>query len=151
MKCSLHLESEYRYTDNPGGALGAVVAWNVETRFRYLVDLDEWHCRHILAQAVASDDQRARHEDFDLDPSIDELSESLRYESEAFGVMFRFEVAQDLAQVRFDRGQTGNDLIEMVHDALHGLALGQVEVRELVARIMLTLAGEIEVCVELRP
>ena len=151
MKGPLHLEPEYRYSDNPGAALDAVVAWNVETHFRYVVDLDEWHSRRILAQAVASDDQRARHEEFDLDPSIDELSESLRYESEAFGVMFRFEVAQDLAQVRFDRGQTGNALIEMVHDALHGLALGQVEARELVARILLTLAGEIEVCVKLRP
>jgi hypothetical protein len=151
MKYSLHLEPEYRDSDHPGASLGAVVAWNVETRFRYLVDLDEWHCRHILAQAIASNEQRGRHEEFDLDPTIDELSESLRYESEAFGVMFRFEVAQDLAQVRFDRGQTGNALIEIVHDALHGLALGQVEVRELVARIMLTPAGEIEVCVELRP
>jgi hypothetical protein len=43
-----------------------------------------------------------------------------------------------------------NAVIEMVHDALRGLALGQVEARELVARVMLTPAREVEVRVELR-
>jgi hypothetical protein len=149
MKYSLHSELEYRYSGGREGALDAVEAWHVETRFRYLADRDEWHCRHMLAPAIFSD-QHARHEEIDFDAPIDELSDSLKYESEACGVTFRLELAQDLAQIRFDRGQMGNALIEMVHDALRGLALGQVEARELVARITLMPSQEIAICVDLR-
>jgi hypothetical protein len=130
------------------GSIGECLRRSI--RFRYLADLDEWHCRHMLAPAIFSDDQRARHEEIDLDAPIDELSDSLKYESEACGVTFRLEVAQDLAQIRFDRGQMGHALIEMVHDALRGLALGQVEARELLARITLIPGQEIAISVDLR-
>jgi hypothetical protein len=150
MKNPLHSELEYEHLDGREAATQAVAPWHVETRFRYLPDLDEWHSRYVVAQTVFSDDQPARLEEIDLDALIHELSDSLLYASEACGVTFRLEVAQDLAQIRFNRGQMGSALVEMVHDALRGLALGQVEARELVARIMLTPAREVEVCVELR-
>ena len=86
----------------------------------------------------------------DVDALANELSESVRAEAQDSGVTFRLEVSQDLAHIRLDRTQLRHALLERVHDALHGLALGQVEARELVARIELNSAREIEVCVALR-
>ena len=84
------------------------------------------------------------------DALADELTESARADAQDSGVSFRLEVSQDLAHSRLDRAQLRHAVLEMVHDALHGLALGQVEARELVARIELNSAREIEVCVALR-
>jgi len=150
MKLPLRSKSEFRYSKGKYAVPDAVTAWHVETRFRYLADRDEWHSRHVVAQAAFSDDQRARHKEIGLAALIHELSDSLRYESEACGVTFCLEVAQDLAQIRFDHGQIGNALVEMVHDALRGVALGQVEARELVARITLMPSQEIAISVDLR-
>jgi hypothetical protein len=86
----------------------------------------------------------------DVDALAGELSELARAEAQDSGVTFRLEVSQDLAHIRLDRAQLRHTLLERVHDALHGLALGQVEARELVARIELNSAREIEVCVDLR-
>ena len=86
----------------------------------------------------------------DVDALADELKESARAEAQDSGVSFRLEVSQDLAHIRLDRAQLRHAVLERVHDALHGLALGQVEARELVARIELNGAHEIEVCVDLR-
>jgi hypothetical protein len=86
----------------------------------------------------------------DVDALADELSESARAEAQDSGVTFRLEVSQDIAHIRLDRAQLRRAVLERVHDALHGLALGQVEARELVARIELNSAHEIEVCVDLR-
>jgi hypothetical protein len=85
----------------------------------------------------------------DVDALADELSESVRTDAQDSGVSFRLEVSQDLAHIRLDRAQLRHAVLESVHDALHGLALGQVEARELVARIELNCAHQIEVCVDL--
>ncbi|MDB6014976.1 MAG: hypothetical protein JWL65_7226 [Gammaproteobacteria bacterium] len=86
----------------------------------------------------------------DVDTLANELSESARADAQDSGVTFRLEVSQDLAHIRLDRAQLRHAVLERVHDALHGLAFGQVEARELVARIELNSAHEIEVCVDLR-
>jgi hypothetical protein len=84
-----------------------------------------------------------------VDALADELSESVRADVQDSGVTFRLEVSQDVAHIRLDRLQLRHAVLERVHDALHGLALGQVEARELVARIELNSAHEVEVCVDL--
>jgi hypothetical protein len=150
MKLPLHSKSEFRYSVGRDAIPDAVTAWHIETRFRYLADRNEWHCRHVVARASLSDEQRTQHDENDLDALIHELSDSVRHEAKACGVTFRLEVVQDLAQIRFDHAQMGNVLVEMVHDALRGLALGQVEARELVARITLTPSQEIAISVDLR-
>jgi hypothetical protein len=141
---------KYRYSDAPKAAPDAAAIWHIETRFRHLADRDEWHCRHVLARASLNDEQCTQHDENDLDALIHELSHSVRDEAKACGVTFHLEVAQDLAQIGFDRAQIRNVLFEMVHDALRGLALGQVEARELVARITLMPSQEIEISVDLR-
>jgi hypothetical protein len=85
-----------------------------------------------------------------VDALADELSESVRADVQDSGMTFRLEVNQDVAHIRLDRGQFRRAVLDRVHDALHGLALGQVEARELVARIELDSAHEIKVCVDLR-
>lgn len=95
-------------------------------------------------------EQGTQHGESDLDALIGELSDSVRHEATACGVTYRLEVARNLAQIHFDRVQLRNALIEIIHDALRGLALGQVEARELVARITLMPTREIEITVNLR-
>ncbi len=86
----------------------------------------------------------------DVDALIDELSESIGADAQYAGVTFRLEVSQDLAHIRLDHAKLRHAVLERVHDALHGLALGQVKARELFARIELNSAQEIEVRVDLR-
>jgi hypothetical protein len=122
----------------------------VETHIEYLPGRDEWDYRRVVAQASFSDAHDAWRDETNLDALVLDLSDSVRVEAEACGVTFRLEVAQDLALVRLNSVALRDVLLEMVHDALHGLALGQVEARELVARIELTPAQQIEICVGLR-
>ena len=150
MKLPLHSKSEFRYSERRDAVPDAVTAWHIETRFRYRADCDEWHCRHVAARASLSDEQSTRHNESDLDALTHELSDSVGDEAKACGVAFRLEVTQDLAQIRFDRMQLRNVLVEMVDDALRGLALGQVEAHELVARITLMPTQEIAISVDLR-
>jgi hypothetical protein len=104
----------------------------------------------VVAPADPRGNRDARREDLDLDALTRELTDSVKPEAEGSGVACRVEVARDLAHITLDRAQLRNVLLEMVHDAVHGLALGQVEARELVARIALTAEQEIEICVALR-
>jgi C4-dicarboxylate-specific signal transduction histidine kinase len=104
----------------------------------------------VVAPADPRGNRDARRDDLDLDALIQELTDSVKPEAEGSGVACRVEVARDLAHVTPDRVQLRNVLLEMVHEALHGLALGQLEARELVARIALTAEQEIEICVGLR-
>jgi hypothetical protein len=149
MKYSVSSAFSFPRSGGPKKVGGAVTDW-VETHIEYLRGRDEWDYRRIVGPAGFSDDQDAWHDEMDLDALVHDLSDSVLAEAEACGVMFRLEVAQDLALVRLDSVALRNALLEMVHDAVHGLTLGQVEARELVARIELTPAQQIEICVGLR-
>ena len=85
----------------------------------------------------------------DLDALAHDVSNAIRAEAEASGVALRLEVAPDLAHVRLDHAHLRDALLNMVHEALHGLELGQVEARELVIHIALTPARQIELSVDL--
>ena len=85
----------------------------------------------------------------DLDALTHDLSDSIRAEAEASGVTLRLEVARDLAHIRLDHAHLQDTLLNMVHEALRGLELGQVEARELIIRIALTPARQIELGVAL--
>jgi hypothetical protein len=141
--------SAYSFPRSGGPKKVAGTDW-VETHIEYLRGRDEWDYRLIVAQTSFSDDQDAWRDEMDLDALVHDLADPVRAEAEACGVMFRLEVAQDLALVRLDSVALRNALLEMVHDGLQGPALGQVEARELVARIELTPAQQIEICVGLR-
>ena len=141
--------SAFSFPRSGGPKKTAGTDW-VETHIEYLRGRDEWDYRRIVAQAGFGDELDAWRDEMDLDALVYDLSDSVRAEAEACGVMFRLEVAQDLALARLDSVALRTALLEMVNDALHGLALGQVEARELVARIELTPAQQIEMCVGLR-
>lgn len=149
MKHPVNSALSFPRSGGPKKVGGAGAEW-VETHIEYLRGHDEWDYRRVVAQASFGDDQDAWRDEMDLDGLVRDLSGSVRAEAEACGVTFRLEVAQDLALVRLDSVALRDVLLEMVHDALHGLALGQVEARELVARIELTPAQQIEICVGLR-
>ena len=85
----------------------------------------------------------------DLDALTHDLSDSIRAEAEASGVTLRLEVARDLTHIRLDHAHLQDTLLNMVHEALRGLELGQVEARELIIRIALTPARQIELSVAL--
>ncbi len=121
----------------------------VETHIEYLRVGEEWDYRRVVPQACARDERDACCDETDLDALLQDLAEPVRAEAADCGVHLRLELAQELAHIRLDRVELRNVLLEMVHEALLGLALGQVEARELVARIGLTSARQIEICVNL--
>jgi hypothetical protein len=149
MKYPVNSAFGFPRSGGPNKVRSASTDW-VETHIEYLRSRDEWDYRRVVAQASFSDDQDAWRDETNLDALVLDLADSVRVEAEACGVTFRLEVAQDLALVRLNSVALRDVLLEMVHDALHGLALGQVEARELVARIELTPAHQIEIRIGLR-
>jgi nitrogen-specific signal transduction histidine kinase len=86
----------------------------------------------------------------DLLTLIEELAGSIQAEAEDHGVRFRLDVPADLPQVGVDQAQLQESVLDIVNNALQCLALGQVEAGEIVLRVRLASAREIEICVELR-
>ena len=114
--------------------------------------------REIADQAVRAGDiirrlrSLARTEEAARAPSnvntvIEELTDLIQANAKAHGIEYRRDLAPDLPEIVLDRSQIQQVVMNLVHNALESLALGQVETAEVVVRTGLAATGEIEISV----
>jgi two-component system sensor kinase FixL len=114
--------------------------------------------RQIAEQAVRAGDiirklrNLARTEDFarapsDINSVITELTDLIQSDAKAHGVQYRQELAPNLPTINIDRPQIQQVVLNLVRNALEALALGQLDVRELLLRTRPTVEGDVEISV----
>jgi|KBSSwiStaDraftv2_1062776.scaffolds.fasta_scaffold01335_11 two-component system sensor kinase FixL len=114
--------------------------------------------KQIAEQAVRAGDiirrlrGLARTEDVSRAPAdvnivIEELTELIHADANAHGVEYRRELAPDLPGLVLDRSQIQQVVMNLVHNALEALALGQLDTKEVVVRTRATASGDVEISV----
>src|SRR5262249_23643552 len=78
---------------------------------------------------------------------IEELTELIHADASAHGVEYRRELAPDLPTIVLDRSQIQQVVMNLVHNALEALALGQLDTREVVVRTRPTPTRDVEISV----
>jgi two-component system sensor kinase FixL len=114
--------------------------------------------RQIAEQAVRAGDiirklrnlarpEESSREPADVNAVIQELTDLIQSDAKAHGVQYRQELTHDLPTIHMDRTQIQQVVLNLVHNALEALALGQVDARELVVRTRGTPEADVEVSV----
>ncbi len=91
--------------------------------------------------------QQARRELTDVNPLIAELTDLIQSDAKHHQVRYRFEAAPELPQVRVDRPQIQQLLLNLVRNSIEALADTPAEGREVVVRSVRTPTGEVEISV----
>jgi two-component system, LuxR family, sensor kinase FixL len=114
--------------------------------------------RQIAEQAVRAGDiirklrnlarpQDSSRESADVNAVIHELTDLIQSDAKAHGVQYRLEMTDNLPTIHMDRAQIQQVVLNLVHNALEALALGQVDARELVVRTRSTPEADVEVSI----
>jgi two-component system sensor kinase FixL len=114
--------------------------------------------KEIADQAVRAGDiirklrALARTEDTARSPSdvnavIEELTELIQMDATSHGVKYRRELAPNLPSVVLDKSQIQQVVMNLVRNALEALALGQLDVAEVLVRTERTPEGDVEISV----
>jgi two-component system, LuxR family, sensor kinase FixL len=83
----------------------------------------------------------------DVNTLIAELTELIEADARAHGVSYRRDLQPDLPRAVLDRSQIQQVVMNLVHNALDSLALGQIDAKELVIRTRRTGAQDVEISV----
>jgi len=83
----------------------------------------------------------------DVNTVIEELTELVQADAKAHGVEYRRDLAAKLPMIILDRAQIQQVVMNLVHNALEALALGQLDTKEVVVRTRLTRTGDVEISV----
>ncbi len=123
-------------------------------------DIDEVRTalRQIADQAVRAGDiirrlrALARIEEMaripaDVNTVIEELTELIQVDAKGHGADYRRSLAPNLPEVALDRSQIQQVVMNLVHNALEALALGQLDGREVIISTHATPTGDVEICV----
>jgi two-component system sensor kinase FixL len=91
--------------------------------------------------------QQARPDLTDINPVLAELTDLIQSDAKVHHVRYRFEPGAGLPQVRADRAQIQQLVLNLVHNAIEALAEVPPESREVTIRTSRTDNGDVEVCV----
>jgi two-component system sensor kinase FixL len=83
----------------------------------------------------------------DVNKVVEELTELIQADAKAHGVEYRRHLASDLPHVIVDRSQIQQVVMNLVHNALEALALGQLDTKEVVVTTNATSQGDVEISV----
>jgi two-component system sensor kinase FixL len=83
----------------------------------------------------------------DINSVIEELTELIHIDARAHGVQYRQKLASGLPPVIADRAQIQQVVLNLVRNALEALALGQLDVSEVVISTRMSEEGEVEIAV----
>jgi len=83
----------------------------------------------------------------DVNTVVEELTELIQANARARGVEYRRNLAQDLPEVILDRSQIQQVVMNLVHNALEALALGQLHAGEVILTTQATPEGDVEIVV----
>ncbi len=83
----------------------------------------------------------------DINTVIEELTELIQADARAHGVDYRCSLAPNLPQVVLDRSQIQQVVMNLLHNALEALALGQLDAREVIVSTYPTSDGDVEISV----
>lgn len=83
----------------------------------------------------------------DINSVIEELTDLIQIDARAHGVQYRQKLAPDLPRVTVDRAQIQQVILNLVRNALEALALGQLDVSEVVISTRQNEQGEVEIAV----
>jgi two-component system sensor kinase FixL len=97
-------------------------------------------------RSLAKTEQMARTP-ADVNTVVEELTELIRADAKAHGVDYHHHLAPDLPEVVLDRSQIQQVVMNLVHNALEALALGQLDAREVIVTTSATPEGDVEIAV----
>jgi two-component system sensor kinase FixL len=100
--------------------------------------------RRLRSLAQTEDATRAP---CDVNTVIEELTDLIQANANARGVEYRRDLAPNLPSIVLDRSQIQQVVMNLVHNALEALALGQLDTKEVVIRTRPTPEGDVEISV----
>jgi two-component system sensor kinase FixL len=114
--------------------------------------------RQIADQAVRAGDiirklrtlartEEASRAPCDVNEIIEELTELIRSDARSHGVEYRHELTPNLPRVVLDKAQIQQVVMNLVRNALEALALGQLDVAEVLIRTGCTPEGDVQISV----
>ncbi|HEY2399296.1 MAG TPA: PAS domain S-box protein [Steroidobacteraceae bacterium] len=83
----------------------------------------------------------------DVNSLINELTGLIEADAKAHGVNYRRDLASSLPQVVLDRSQIQQVVMNLVHNSMDALALGQIDAAELIIRTRRTDSDDVEIAV----
>jgi two-component system sensor kinase FixL len=97
-------------------------------------------------RSMARDDGTQRGPE-DINAVVAELTDLIRSEANSQAVVYKVELAMDLPELAVHRGQIQQVVLNVVHNALEALALGEKGGREIVVRTRAAADGDVEISV----
>ncbi len=83
----------------------------------------------------------------DINTVIEELTDLIQSDARAHGVQYKQKLSPGLPKVTVDRAQIQQVVLNLVRNALEALALGQLDVSEVIVSTRLNPEGEVEISV----